>query len=129
MDYYKETIEKIREFNEERDWDQFHTPKDVAISVSLEANELLELFQWKTDEEVENLLKNDEKYVSEMKDEIADITNYLLVLCDKIGVDLLESVNTKLEKVKKKYPVDKCKGRADKYTAYIEHKEEHRKNK
>lgn len=122
MEKYEETIEKIRKFNDERDWDQFHTPKDVAISISLEANELLELFQWKNEEEIKQKLEEDSEYKTAMKDEIADIANYLFVLCDKIGVDLLESVNSKLEKVKIKYPVERCRGRADKYTVYMDQK-------
>lgn len=117
MDKYPDTVRKIKQFNEERDWDQFHTPKNVAISVCLEANELLEFFQWDSDEDVQKKLEDDQ-YLSDMKDEIGDICNYLFVMCDKIGIDLLDAVNEKLEKNKLKYPVGKCKGKSDKYTAY-----------
>lgn len=127
MDKYLKTLKRVKNFSVEREWDKFHTPKNVAISVSLEANELLELFQWENDESVEKKLKEDPEYLQDMKDEIADVANYLMVLCDRIGVDLLDIVNEKLEKNIEKYPVEKCKGKADKYTAYQEMKIEYKK--
>lgn len=119
MNSYFDTIKRIKEFNDERDWNKFHTPKNVAISISLEANELLEFFQWDDNEVVIGKLK-DEKYAEEMKDEIGDIGNYLMVMCDQLGIDLLDAINDKLDKNKAKYPVEKCKGRSNKYTFYQE---------
>ena len=100
----KEVIEKIREFNEERDWDQFHSPENLAKSISIEANELLECFQWSSD------FNKDE-----VCEELADVMNYCLLMADKLGVDVKEIILNKLEKTKKKYPVEKAKGISTKY--------------
>ena len=100
----KEAIKKIREFNEERDWDQFHTPANVAKSVFIEAGELLECFQWGEDYDKEQAC-----------DELADVVNYCIVLADKMGVDLEEEVLRKLEKNRAKYPVEKARGSSLKY--------------
>jgi NTP pyrophosphatase (non-canonical NTP hydrolase) len=91
---------------------QFHDPKNLSISIVLEAAELLEHFQWKNKKEVEEHIKANREDVS---DEIADIAMYLVELCDNLGIDLLEAMNKKLEKNAKKYPVEKAKGRATKY--------------
>lgn len=100
----KKAIEEIRKFNEERDWDQFHSPENLAKSISIEAAELLECFQW-----------NNEFDFNSVCEELADVMNYCLVLCDKLNVDPETIVLDKLEKTKLKYPVDKCKGSSVKY--------------
>lgn len=100
----QELYEKIREFNEERDWDQFHTPENIAKSICIEAAELLECFQW-----------NDDYDLNAVKEELADVTNYCIVMADRLGLDLKEVVLDKLEKTKAKYPVEKCRGVSTKY--------------
>ena len=101
----KNTIERIRKFTKERDWNQFHSPANLAKSISIEANELLECFQW--DE-----INFDVEHV---KEELADVLVYCRDLLDKLGLDEDEIVNAKMDKNEKKYPVDKAKGTADKY--------------
>jgi len=112
MDEVNNIIEKIKKFRDERDWMQFHDPKNMAVSIIIEASELLEHFQWKTREEVD-------KYITENKDEvreeIADIALYLFELADNLGIDLLNAMNQKLSKNKKKYPVEKARGKHTKY--------------
>jgi NTP pyrophosphatase (non-canonical NTP hydrolase) len=103
----------IKQFRDERDWKQFHDPKNMAISIVLEASELLEHFQWKTKEEVEEYTK---KNKGEIQDEIADIAAYLFELADNLDIDLTSAVEQKLEKNRKKYPVEKAKGKHTKYT-------------
>lgn len=101
----KETIERIRKFSEDRDWDQFHSPANLAKSISIEANELLECFQW-----------SDDNYdIDEVKEELADVLVYCRNMLDKLGLDEDEIVNFKMEQNERKYPVDKAKGKADKY--------------
>lgn len=100
----KNVIEEIKLFNEERDWDQFHSPENLAKSIAIEAGELLECFQWNS-----NYDKDD------VCDELADVMNYCLLLCDKIGVDPETIILEKLEKTKLKYPVEKAKGVSTKY--------------
>lgn len=101
----QKTIERIRKFSEERDWDQFHSPANLAKSISIEANELLECFQW--DEEHFDL--------NEVKEELADVLVYCRNMLDKLNLDEDEIVNAKMEQNEKKYPVEKAKGKADKY--------------
>lgn len=102
----EEIISKIIEFRDERDWKQFHNSKDLAIALNIETSELLELFLWKGNEEV-----NKEK----LKEELADIFMYAFLLVDKHQLDIKEIIRNKLEINKKKYPVDKAKGSAKKY--------------
>jgi len=105
----KELIEKIIKFRDDRNWSQFHNPKDLAISISLEAAELLELFQWSnSDEAVENNYQ-------ELKDELADILIYCTLMADKLDIDLDEAVKSKLEKNEQKYPVEKSYNSKEKY--------------
>lgn len=102
----KETIERIRKFSIDRDWDQFHSPANLAKSISIEANELLECFQW-----------SDDKYdLQNVKEELADVIVYCQDMLDKLGLDADEIVNAKMDQNEAKYPVDKAKGKADKYT-------------
>jgi len=100
----KETKDKIIKFTHDRDWDQFHSPENLAKSISIEAGELLECFQWNSDFKKE-----------EVVDELADIVNYCILLSDKLDVDLEEIVLNKLKKNEEKYPVEKSKGKSDKY--------------
>ena len=107
------TIAKIRAFRDARDWMQFHNPKNLAISINLEAAELLEHFQWKSMEESEAHAK---AACDEITEEMADVAIYLFELADNLGVDLLSAVDAKLAKNESKYPVEKAKGSAVKYT-------------
>ena len=102
----QKTIERIRKFTKDRDWDQFHSPANLAKSISIEANELLECFQW-----------SDTEYdLQHVKEELADVLVYCRNMLDKLQLDEDEIVNMKMEKNEKKYPVEKAKGRSDKYT-------------
>ena len=101
----KETIERILQFSRDRDWNQFHTPANLAKSISIEANELLECFQW-----------DEENYDLEaVREEIADVIVYCVDMVERLGLDIDEIVNRKMDLNEKKYPVEKAKGRADKY--------------
>ena len=102
----EKTIERIRKFTEERDWDQFHSPANLAKSIVIEAAELLECFQW-----------SDTEYdLQHIKEELADVLVYSQNLLDKLVLDADEIVNMKMEQNEAKYPVDKAKGNAVKYT-------------
>ncbi len=99
------TIERIRRFTEDRDWDQFHTPANLAKSISIEAGELLECFQW-----------SDTEFDAErVKEELADVIVYCQNMLDKLGLDADEIVNEKMDKNEVKYPVEKARGSAAKY--------------
>ena len=103
----QETINRIRKFTKDRDWDQFHSPANLAKSISIEANELLECFQWSdTDYDLEHL-----------KEELADVIVYCQDMLDKLGLDVDEIVMDKMAKNEAKYPVEKARGSAAKYTA------------
>ncbi len=109
----KTLIKKIRKFNYERDWDQFHNYKDLAISLSLEAAEVLEHFQWKTEKEIEERINIRKE---EIADEQADVLIYLLQISDQLKLDIVKAGLNKLKKAAKKYPVEKSKGKHTKYT-------------
>ncbi len=111
-----ELLDRLIEFRHERDWEQFHTPKDLAISLSLEVSELLEWFQWKTDDDIKAKLASNKR--EELEDEVADVVAYLSYLCHDVGIDIDKAVAAKIEKNAIKYPVDKAKGRSDKYNEY-----------
>ena len=101
----QETIDRIRKFTEDRDWEQFHTPANLAKSISIEANELLECFQW-----------SDTDYdITHVREELADVLVYCRNMLDKLDLDEDEIVNEKMSKNEAKYPVEKAKGKADKY--------------
>jgi NTP pyrophosphatase (non-canonical NTP hydrolase) len=109
-----EKIQKIlSEFAKEREWEQFHTPKNLTMALSVESSELVEIFQWLTPEQSSNLTDKQEVLV---KEEIADIAIYLLRLCDILDVDIEASIKDKIKINSDKYPVDLSKGSADKYT-------------
>ncbi len=112
MGEIKEITKKIRKFRDERDWMQFHDPKNMAVSIILEASELLEHFQWKTGEEVERYI---DQHKAEIKDEIADVAVYIFELADNLGIDLIGAMEEKLKKNEMKYPVEKAKGKHTKY--------------
>ncbi|MBO5381138.1 MAG: nucleotide pyrophosphohydrolase [Bacteroides sp.] len=103
----KELMKEIRQFTEERDWDQFHNGKDLSIALSIEASELMEAFLWKDAKDVK---------VEKVKEELADVFNYAFLIADKYNLDVREIVMNKLAKNAAKYPVEKAKGKADKYT-------------
>jgi NTP pyrophosphatase (non-canonical NTP hydrolase) len=109
----EDVIEEIRRFRDERDWKQFHNPKDLAISISIEAAELLEQFQWKSAGEVEKHVAGKKEQIS---DEVADVAIYLFELADILGIDVKEAIRAKLKKNALKYPVEKAKGVSTKYT-------------
>lgn len=114
-----QTIEELtvllREFASERDWDQFHSPKNLVMALSVEASELMEHFQWLT--EAQSSSMPPEK-LQQVREEIADVQIYLTRLADKLGIDILEAVFDKIEVNSKKYPVDKSKGSSRKYTEF-----------
>lgn len=101
----QETLDRIRKFTEDRDWDKFHSPANLAKSISIEANELLECFQW----------DEDNYDVDAVKEELADVLVYCRNMLDKLGLDEDEIINAKMEKNENKYPIDKAKGKSDKY--------------
>ena len=105
----QETVNKVLEFRDERNWKQFHNPKDLAISISLEASELLECFQW-SGSDTEVLSKRDN-----MQEELSDILIYSLLLADRLDIDLNKAIQQKIELNNKKYPVEKSYGRSEKY--------------
>lgn len=104
---------KIRVFIKERDWDQFHSPRNVAASISVESAELLELFQWSKGQSWNEF--SDKHLRSKTEDELADIFIYLLRFADLAGIDLEKAAFNKMEKNEKKYPISKCKGSDKKY--------------
>ena len=103
---------KLVEFRDERDWKQFHNPKDLSQAISIEASELQEHFLWKSQEESHKVVKENKE---DIEDEMADVFAYLLSLSDVTGIDLGEALLNKLEKNKQKYPVEKAKGISTKY--------------
>lgn len=106
----QETIDMVLRFRDDRNWKQFHNPKDLAISISLEAAELLEIYQWSADDLVcENKLEK-------VKEELADVLNYCILLADVYGLDLDEMIQNKIRKNSEKYPADKAYGNKAKYT-------------
>lgn len=105
--------QKIKQFRDERDWAQFHNHKDMALSLVLEAGEVLEHFQWKSPEQV---AQHAREHREEIADELADVAIYLFELADNIGVDLGQAIEAKMQKNAEKYPVAKAKGSAAKYT-------------
>ena len=109
---FEEAAQKAISFREARDWAQFHNPKDLAISISLEAAELLEAFQWSG----EDLVVSDKK--PHITEELADVVIYCIYLADALGVDLADIVSAKVDANDLKYPVDKSRGTSKKYTEF-----------
>lgn len=108
----QETINQILQFRDERDWKQFHNPKDLAISISLEAAELLEVFQWSAQDVI------CEGKMGKIREELADVINYCILLADTCGLDLDEIIQDKIRRNQDKYPIEKAKGKSDKYTMF-----------
>lgn len=100
-----ELITRILKFRDDRNWKQFHTPENLAKSISIEAGELLENYQW-----------NNEPNLSAVTDELADVMNYCILMADAIGIDLIQAMHQKIDKNEQKYPIDKAKGVSTKYT-------------
>ncbi|MCR5179025.1 MAG: nucleotide pyrophosphohydrolase [Lachnospiraceae bacterium] len=114
-DSIKELTEKIVAFRDARNWKQFHNPKDMAISIALEASELLEIFQWSgSDTEVDT-----DKKVAKIKEELADVLIYAFLMGNDLGLDIPEIINDKIDENNKKYPVEKAFGKPCKYTDYV----------
>ena len=112
MDKLENILSKIRRFRDERDWMQFHGHKDMAVSIAIETGELLEHFQWKSEDEVGKYV---ETHKNEISKEIADIAIYLFELADNMDIDILKAIHKKLDENAGKYPVSKAKGKATKY--------------
>lgn len=113
MDELDRLKEKLQRFNKERNWDQFHSPKNLAMALSVEASEIVEIFQWITEEKAYDL---DGDKLALLKEEIGDVFLYLQLLASKYNIDLIDVPNKKLKKNDKKYPKDKAKGSSKKYT-------------
>ena len=106
MDSLEQLKQEVAAFNKERDWDQYHSPANLAKSISIEANELLECFQW-----------DEEHYDPEaVKEELADVMNYVIQMSNVLHLDLKQIVEDKMAITAKKYPIEKCKGKSTKYT-------------
>ena len=106
----QDTINEVLKFRDDRNWKQFHNPKDLAISISLEAAELLEVFQWSAED------VNCEKKIDKIREELADVINYCILMADVCGMDLDEIVRAKVRLNNEKYPVEKSFGSKEKYT-------------
>lgn len=111
----KDLILELRDFAKERDWEQFHSPKNLAMALVVEAAEIVEHFQWLTEEQSKSL---DAEKVIQIKEEIADVMIFLTNLADKLGIDPLEAAKEKIKKNRKKYPANLVRGKALKYTEY-----------
>ena len=109
----EELQKKIIAFRDARDWKQFHTPKDLATGLTLEAGEVAEHFLWKSEEEIKEYLKT---HKEEIGDEMGDVLNYLLIMANDFGIDLADATDKKIDKNAQKYPVEKAKGKHTKYT-------------
>ena len=107
--------QRLREFASARDWDQFHSPKNLSMALSVEVSELVECFQWLTEEQSKSLSADQ---LASVADEIADVQLYLIRLTDKVGVDISAAVAQKIEKNELKYPAEKVKGSSKKYIEY-----------
>lgn len=113
MNQIKALTKVINDFRDARDWRQFHNPKDLAISLSLEASEVLEHFQWKSTEEIKKYIKENKKDIAE---ELADVFYWVLLLSNDLDVDIEKAFILKMQKNSKKYPIKKAKGKHTKYT-------------
>ncbi len=105
---------ELREFADKRDWQPFHTPKNLVMALTGEVGELAELFQWLTPEESSAVMKQPEQ-AERVREEVADVFAYLLQIADVLNIDLVTALRSKVRRNERKYPVDRAKGRADKY--------------
>lgn len=113
MSDINDLVKELLAFREAREWKKFHRPKDMALSLVLEAAELLELFQWKSEKEVEEYVKNNKNKISE---ELADVFNWVILMSHDLSIDIMKASQNKIKHNHKKYPVVKTKGRYAKYT-------------
>jgi NTP pyrophosphatase (non-canonical NTP hydrolase) len=111
---HREIVERIIKFRDDRDWRQFHTPKNLAMSLAVEAAELMEIFQWARDDEIEQVARQRRQAI---EDEIADIAIFVHLFCHDLDIDLENAIRRKLETNAKKYPVEKARGSSRKYNA------------
>lgn len=111
----EEIKKELLNFREERDWSKFHDPKNLAEAISIEASELLELFLWKDKEEIVKEINNNLEYKNDIEDELADVLTYCIQMANTLSLDIEKIIFKKLEKVKRKYPVDKARGNNTKY--------------
>jgi len=111
----KELLEQIKRFNKERDWEQYHSPKNLVLALMVEVAEVAEKFQWLTEQESQEL--SSEK-LKEITEELGDVLIYLVNLADKLNIDLVKAARDKLAKNAKKYPADQVRGSSRKYTEY-----------
>lgn len=116
----KTSIQEIRDqaalFRDERDWKQFHNPKDLAAAISIEAGELMELFLWQDKEQIDEKIQSDPQFLEKIKKELADVIITSTNFANGLDIDISEVVKEKIEENRKKYPVDKAKGMSTKYT-------------
>ena len=112
---FRPILDHIQKFIDDRNWEQFQNPKDLASAIVIESSELLEIFLWKTHEEVDAAIKDPKKF-AEIKEEMADVLSYSLKLADRLGIDIEEAIIEKYKKNAAKYPVEKAKGKHSKYT-------------
>jgi len=111
----KDFAEDLKAFEQERDWVQFHSAKNLAMSLVVEASEIVEIFQWLTEEETDNL---DPEKLNKVKNEMGDVLICLVKLSNRLEIDPLRAARDKLEEIKNKYPVEKVKGKSKKYSDY-----------
>jgi len=111
----EDLIKKVREFRQERNWDQYHSPKNLVMALMVEAGELAEQFQWLTEEQSSRLQPDK---LAQVQEEIGDVLIYLVNLCDKLGIDPMDAAREKLEKNREKYPAAKVRGKYFKYSEY-----------
>jgi NTP pyrophosphatase (non-canonical NTP hydrolase) len=111
----KDLIEQLKDFCQERDWDQYHSPKNLVMALVVEVSELAEHFQWLTEKQSSSLPPDK---LAEVREEIGDVLIYLANLCDKLGIDPLAAAHDKLQKNRRKYPAAKVRGKSDKYSEY-----------
>jgi dCTP diphosphatase len=111
----EELIKKLREFAKERDWEKFHSPKNLSMALAVEISEIIEHFQWLTEEETRNL---DPEVLKKVRQEIGDVQIYLARLADQLGISPIEAAMEKLEINRQKYPPDKARGKATKYSDF-----------
>ena len=117
MKSFKQIKNRLREFAAERDWDQFHSPKNLSMALIVEAAELVEHFQWLSEKQSKKLPADK---LAEVEQEIADIQIYLIRLADKLGIDVEKAVNAKITLNEKKYPASRVRGKSAKYDEYDE---------
>ncbi|MEK7501832.1 MAG: nucleotide pyrophosphohydrolase [Patescibacteria group bacterium] len=110
-----EAIKKVTSFRDARDWKQFHNPKDLSLSLVLEATEVMEHFQWKSKEEIDKYIKTNRADIGE---ELADVFYWVILMSHDLGIDILNALEIKLKKNDEKYPVDKAKGKHTKYNRF-----------